>query len=339
MKKPLVAVVDWKPEPRGDKKCKVEKEAIGDIAHVKYFLCDKEEDWKGQVLKADAILLWHNARITQGVIHKLENCQCIVRNGTGFDTVDIPAATCSDIPVYNVPDYGTEEVADQSIALALALCRQIIPNHEHCKNLGWDVQNKSKIKRFSEMHFGVVGLGRIGTSVALKAKALGFKVNFYDPYISDGVDKSLGLTRVKNFNDFLSYNDVISINCPLTDETHHMITYKEINRMRTNAFIINTARGPIIKKNDLFGSLRKRKIAGAALDVIEGEPLQTKEEGETPNLIVTPHCGFYSIESFWEMKHKAAMTAREVLTGKRVENNCINHRLLPRNFLDRARDK
>ena len=156
MKKPLVAVVDWKPEPRGDKNCIVEKEAIGKVANVKYFLCDKTEDWKGQLLKADAILLWHNTRMPKEVIDKLENCKCIIRNGTGFDTVDIPAATCRDISVYNVPDYGTDEVADQSITLALALCRQLIPNYEHCKNLGWDVQQPNKIRRFSEMCFGVI---------------------------------------------------------------------------------------------------------------------------------------------------------------------------------------
>lgn len=333
MRKPLVAIVDWKPEPRGDKHCLVEKEAIGKIANVKYFLCDKDEDWKGQVLKADAILLWHNARISQDVIHKLENCKCIVRNGTGFDTVDIPAATCSDIPVYNVPDYGTEEVADQSIALALALCRQIIPNHEHCKNLGWDVQHKDKIRRFKEMCFGVVGLGRIGTSVAMKAKALGFNVYFYDPYLSDGVDKSLGIKRCSSLNEIISNMDVLSFNCPLTEETHHMITKKEIKKMRRGAFIVNTARGPIIKKKDLFDALKKDDLGGAALDVIEGEPLQTKAEGATPNLIVTPHCGFYSVESFWEMKHKAATTAKKVLMGQLTSNNCINYKLLPRNFV------
>jgi C-terminal binding protein len=332
MSKPLVAVVDWKPEPRGDKKCRVEKEAIGDMAHVKYFLCDKEEDWKGQVLKADAILLWHNTRMPQEVINKLEDCKCIIRNGTGFDTVDVAAATCRDIPVYNVPDYGTDEVADQSIALALALCRQIIPNHEHCKDLGWDVQNKSKIRRFKDMYFGVIGLGRIGSSVALKAKALGFKTYFYDPYIPDGVDKSLNLKRCEKLNDLIDNMDVISINCPLTDETHHMIAHKQINRMRSNAFLVNTARGPIIKKDDLFRALRKGKLGGAALDVIEDEPLKAVEEGETPNLIVTPHCGFYSVESFREMKFKAASTAYGVLRGFTSPKNCINYKMLPRHF-------
>ena len=262
------------------------------------------------------------------VIRKLENCKCIVRNGT-FDTVDIPAATCSDIPVYNVPDYGTEEVADQSIALALALCRQIIPNHEHCKNLGWDVQHKDKIRRFKEMCFGVVGLGRIGTSVAMKAKALGFNVYFYDPYLSDGVDKSLGIKRCSSLNEIISNMDVLSFNCPLTEETHHMITKKEIKKMRRGAFIVNTAK-PNHKEKDLFDALKKDDLGGAALDVIEGEPLQTKAEGATPNLIVTPHCGFYSID---KMKHKAAMTAKKVLMGKTIQNNCINYKLLPRNFV------
>ena len=330
--KPLVAVVDWKPEPRGDRKCVVEKEVLGKFANVKYFLCDKPEDWKGQLLKADAVLLWHNASMSEEVIHKLEKCKCIVRNGTGYDTVDLNAAIHADIPVYNVPDYGTDEVADHSIALALALCRQILPNCEHCKNLGWDVQGRKNIRRFSKMHFGVVGLGRIGTSVALKAKALGFNVHFYDPYLPDGIDKSLGILRCKTLDEILLHMDVISINCPLTEETRHMITKKEIRRMRKDAFIVNTARGPIIKKQDLFQSLKSGRIAGAALDVIEDEPLKTKSEGSIPNLIVTPHCGFYSLESFWEMKYKAASTVQQVLQGKVLENNCVNYKFLPRHF-------
>lgn len=332
MKKPLIAVVDWKLEPRGDKKCIVEREAIGKSATVKYFLCDKDEDWEGQVLKADAILLWHNTRMSAEVINKLENCKCIVRNGTGFDTVDVAAATCRDIPVYNVPDYGTDEVADHSIALALALCRQIIPNDSHCKGLGWDVQGTSKIQRLNQMYFGVIGLGRIGTLVALKAKALGFKVSFYDPFISDGADKSLAIHRCQSLDEILSNMDVISINCPLTEDTRHMITRKEINKMRSNAFVINTARGAIIKKSDLFQALIKNKIGGAALDVIEDEPLKSETEGQIPNLIVTPHCSFYSIQSFWEMKYKAAATVKRVLMGKELENNCINYKLLPRHF-------
>ena len=129
--------------------------------------------------------------------------------------------------------------------------------------------------------------------------------------------------------------DVISINCPLTDETHHMITKKEINKMKKNAFIVNTARGSIIKKNDLFSALIKDKIAGAARDVIENEPLRTKKESETPNLIVTCHSGFYSIQSAWEMRHKSASQVRCMMEGNEIEN-CINCNFLPRNFVQNS---
>ena len=333
MSKPLIAVVDWKESPRGDKNCAVEKEAIGRKAKVKYFKCGGDKDWKGELLKADVILLWHNTTMSTAVINKLKNCKAIIRNGTGYDTVDVTTATHRDIAVCNVPDYGTDEVADHSIALALALCRQIIPIDKECKKLGWEIPNKNKIQRFNEMDFGVIGLGRIGTSVALKAKALGFNVHFYDPYLSNGVDKSLGIGRLKKLDTFLSSMDVISINCPLTDETHHMITEKEIKMMKTNAFIVNTARGSIIKKADLFKALRNDKIAGAALDVIEDEPLKSFHEARTPNLIVTCHSGFYSLQAAWEMKHKAACIAKSVILGKEPEN-CINERFLPRSFIN-----
>jgi phosphoglycerate dehydrogenase-like enzyme len=320
IKKPLVAVVDWKKSPRGDKGCCIEKQAIGNRARVKYFKCDTDGDWKGEVLKADYILLWHNTNMSDVVINKLEDCKAIIRIGTGYDSVDHLTAATRDIPVCNVPDYGTEEVADHSIALALALCRQIIPIDQECKNLGWEIPNKEKVRRFNAMNFGVVGLGRIGASVALKAKALGFAASFYDPYLANGVDKSLGISRYKDWDMFLGHMDVISINCPLTEETHHMFTRKEFKKMDENAFIINTARGSIIKKDDLFRALRKNEIAGAALDVVEDEPLKTKEEAKTPNLIVTCHSGFYSIQ------------ARDIMKTGQIEN-CINCKFLPRNFV------
>ncbi len=332
MSKPLVSVVDWKHSPRGDKKCAVEKEAIGDKANVRYFLCDSPEDWKGSILKSDIILLWHNTQLPSEVINKLEDCKAIIRIGTGYDSVDVHAASVRDIPVCNVPDYGTDEVADHSIALALALCRQIIPIDQECKKLGWEIPNKEKIRRFDKMFFGVIGLGRIGTSVALKAKALKFNTCFYDPYLSNGVDKSLGLKRFKNFNEFLSVMDVISINCPLTEETKYLITKKEIAKMKRRAFIVNTARGPIIKKKDLFKALNNNRIGGAALDVIENEPLRTKEEAETPNLIATCHSGFFSREAAYEMRYKAAEIARNLITHQKLEN-CLNYKFLPRNYI------
>jgi lactate dehydrogenase-like 2-hydroxyacid dehydrogenase len=327
-----VAVVDWAPQPRGDKKCVVEKDVLGDLATLRYYLCDKEEDWKGSLLKADAILVWHNTQITENIIHKLEKCQCIVRNGAGYDSVDYITAATADIPVCNVPDYGVDEVSDHAIALALNLCRQILPTHEECKKLDWGMGNRFKIRRFNKMNFGVVGLGRIGGAVALKAKALGFNVCFYDPYLSNGTEKTFGIRRSKNFNEFISNMDVISINCPLTDETKHMFAEKEFTRMSKDAFLVNTARGPIVNKNDLFKALNRKKIAGAAFDVFEDEPLKTKKEASTPNLIMTSHSAYYSIQSVYEMRKNAATVIKNVLTKKAIEN-CVNCKFLPRNFV------
>jgi|TARA_R110002020_G_scaffold173286_1_gene364095 phosphoglycerate dehydrogenase-like enzyme len=332
MRDPLVAVVDWKQSPRGDSKCIVEKEVLGKSTNVKYFLCNNDSDWKGNLLEADVILLWHNTHMSSTVINKLQDCKAIIRNGTGYDTVDWLAAASRDIPVCNVPDYGTEEVADHSIALSLALCRQIIPIDKECKKLGWEIPNKEKIRRLSCMNFGVVGLGRIGTSVALKAKALGFKTWFYDPYLSNGVNKSLNINREKDFTEFLKSMDIISVNCPLTEETRYMFTSKEFKLMKNTSFIVNTARGPIIKKIDLFKALKGNKLAGAALDVIEDEPLRTKEEAETPNLIATCHSGFFSQEASYEMRHSAATIAKAAIQNKELEN-CINEKCLPRNWV------
>ena len=311
-----IAVVDWATSPRGDEECAVERGVCIDKANIRYGRVTNGDvdSWdKLDIYNVDLVMLWHNVDMPKEIISKFKNLKGIVRNGTGYDSVDCKYARKLGIDVCNVPNYGTEEVADHSIALALTMCRQIIPIDKECKSLGWEIPNKEVIRRWRNMNFGVIGLGRIGTSVALKAKALGFASCFYDPYLSNGVDKSLGLYRYKNWDSFLRDMDVISINCPLTKETHHMFTLKEFKKMHEWAFLVNTARGPIVKKADCFKALRDGLIAGAALDVIEDEPLKTKEEADTPNLIATCHSAFYSTEASREMKLFAAEEALRLL--------------------------
>ncbi|MBC8416726.1 C-terminal binding protein [bacterium] len=313
-----IAVVDWATSPRGDEACEVERSVLDGQADVTYGRVTNGDmsSWdKLNIYDADLVTLWHNVDMPKEVISKFKKLKGIVRNGTGYDSVDHKYARAQGIEVSNVPNYGTEEVADHSIALALALCRQILPIDQECKRLGWEIPNKHVIRRFQNMNFGVVGLGRIGTSVALKAKALGFTTWFYDPYLSNGVDKSLGLHRCKNWDEFLSSMDVISINCPLTEETHHMFTHKEFKKMKDLSFLVNTARGPIVNKADCLAALRHKQIAGAALDVIEDEPLKTEKEASCPNLIATCHSAFYSVQAAYEMKNFAAEEALRLLEG------------------------
>lgn len=318
--KPLVAIIDWAKQPLGEPTAAIETAALQDVARVKTFFCDAESDFDGEILDATAMILWHNIRVTGKVIQRLRACRAIIRNGVGYDGVDCEAAGQRGVPVCNVPDYGTEEVADHAIALALAMARQIFPLDQEAKQLGWMIRVESKLRRFRELTFGIVGLGRIGTAAALRARALGFKVCFYDPYVPNGIDKAVGVSRLRQMEELLRVADILSLHCPLTPETRHLIAERELKMMKAGAFIVNTARGAIIEKNALLRALRDGRLAGAGLDVVEDEPLKTPEEAATPNLIVTCHAAFCSVESKREMRATSARLARAAVLGMPLEN-------------------
>jgi phosphoglycerate dehydrogenase-like enzyme len=319
-KKPLVGIIDWAKSPLGDPQSSAERAVIGDAAELQRYLCSSDADFTDEICGARALIVWHNTPITAAGIARLRNCRAIIRNGVGFDSVDIAAARGRGIAVCNVPDYGTEEVADHAIALTMALCRQLFPLDQEAKQLGWIIRVETKLRRLRELTFGVVGLGRIGTATALRAKALGFKVVFFDSYLPNGVDKALGISRVRTLDELLAKADVLSLHCPLTDETRHMIAERELALMKPGAFVVNTARGAVIKKAAILRALRDGRIAGAGLDVVEDEPLQTAEEAATPNLIVTCHAAFCSVESKLEMRATSARIALAAVLGDPLEN-------------------
>lgn len=319
-RKPQIAVVDWKPAPASNSGAELEAKVIGAVAVVKYYLADSEADFTPAILKSDAIILWQNTTVTEATIAKMTNCRVFIRNGVGYDTVDIAAAACRGIPVCNVPDYGTEEVADHAIALAMAQVRQLFPLNREAMSLGWKLHVKGKLRRLSTLTFGIVGLGRIGTACALRAKALGFRVVFYDPYLPSGTQKAVGVKRVDSLAKLLKQADVISLHCPLNEETHYLISEKELALMKPTAYLVNTARGGVIKKKAVLAALRKGVIAGAGLDVIEDEPLKTKAEARTPNLIATCHAAFCSVEGMIEMRTTSARIAKQAILGQPLDN-------------------
>lgn len=320
MREKHIAILDWLTSPQGDEESVVERGVIGSAARITRHLCDTDAQVDAEAASADAIILWHNMRLTAQVIARLENCRAIIRNGVGFDSVDIQAARERGIAVCNVPDYGTEEVADHAIALALALCRQLFPLDAEAKALGWSIRTGHKLQRLSDLTFGIVGLGRIGTAAALRAKALGFRVCFYDPYLPNGVHKAVGVERVSTLDALLMRSNVLSLHCPLNDETRHMIAERELGLLPDRAFVVNTARGAIIKKTAILEALRQGRLGGAGLDVVEDEPLRTPEEAATPNLIVTCHAAYYSEASRLEMRGTSARIALEAVSGAPLEN-------------------
>ena len=317
---PTVAIIDWTTSPQGDPESVIEREVIGSAARITRHLCETDADLPEEIAEARAVIIWHNMPLTASGIARLKNCRAIIRNGVGFDSVDIVAARARGIAVCNVPDYGTEEVADHAIALAMALCRQLFPLDAEAKQLGWNIRVAPRLRRLRELTFGIVGLGRIGTATALRAKVLGFRVLFHDPYLANGADKALGIFRARSLDELLACSDVVSLHCPLNEETRHLISERELALMKPDAFIVNTARGAIIHKDAVLAALRSGHLAGAGLDVIEDEPLRTAEEAATPNLIATCHAAFCSVESKIEMRSTSARIALAAVTGGALEN-------------------
>lgn len=318
--RPHIAIIDWRTAPQGDAESAIERSIIGSAARVTRHLCDTDADMDDEIAGANAVIIWHNMPLTAQGIARLKNCRAIIRNGVGFDSVDILAARERGIAVCNVPDYGTEEVADHAIALAMALCRQLFPLDAEAKALGWNIKVGARLRRLSKLTFGIVGLGRIGTATALRAKALGFRVVFHDPYLPNGADKAAGVARVRTLDELLARSDVLSLHCPLNEETRHLIAERELALLKPDAFVVNTARGAVVKKTAILAALREGRLAGAGLDVIEDEPLRSEEDAATPNLIATCHAAFCSVESKTEMRGTSARIALAAVTGARLEN-------------------
>jgi phosphoglycerate dehydrogenase-like enzyme len=320
MSLPLVVILCPKEFKFTDHAATVETPFLAGVAELRTIWLEYNAPFPTEAFNAAAIILWHGPRVDAGVIAQLRSCRAIIRNGVGFDTVDTAAAARHGIPVCNVPDYGTEEVADHAIALTLALCRQLFPLDAEAKRLGWKIEVAAKMRRLSTLTFGVVGLGRIGTATALRAKAMGFRVVFYDPYVPSGTHKAVGIARAATLDELLRSADVVSVHCPLTAETRGMIGSPEIARMKSGSFLVNTARGDIVQKAPVFAALRSGHLAGAGLDVVESEPLRTAEEAATPNLIVTCHAAFCSPEGMVEMRSTSARIARAAVLGEAVWN-------------------
>jgi phosphoglycerate dehydrogenase-like enzyme len=303
-----------------DHEATVERPFLSEVAELKTVWLEYNAPFPDDVLDCTALILWHGPQVTRPVLARMRNCRAIIRNGVGFDSVDIAAATEAGIPVCNVPDYGTEEVADHTIALTLALYRQLFPLDAEAKALGWRIAVAPKMRRLRSQVFGIVGLGRIGTATALRAKALGFRVIFFDPYVPTGTHKAVGVERVGSLDELLRTADTVSFHCPLNEETRGMIGAEQIARMKPGAFLVNTARGDIVRKEPVFAALRSGQLGGAGLDVVESEPLRTPEEAATPNLIVTCHAAFCSPEGMIEMRSTSARIARAAVLGQPVWN-------------------
>jgi D-3-phosphoglycerate dehydrogenase len=267
---------------------------------------------------SDALLVTY-AKITADMIRKMTKCRVISRFGIGVDNVDIDTATASGIVVTKVPDYCIDEVSDHAMALLLAVVRKIPSSSARTHGGRWEMKAVVPIHRLRGSVLGLAGFGRIPQLVAPKAQAFGMKVVAYDPFIPADVFSRAGVEKVE-LPTLLATSDYVSVHTPLTAETRNLFNRDTFGQMKRGAYIVNTARGPIIDEAALAEALDSGQIGGAALDVMTQEPPPPSPLFGRDNVIITPHTSFYSEESLVELQVKAAQEVVAVLSGKPPRN-------------------
>ena len=324
----------------------IERAAAGDLfAFEIHRLRDAAAIPEDSLARCDGVLLWHEVRIDARAIARMPRCRAIVRAGAGFDNIDLAAAGAAGIAVANTPDYGTSEVADHAIALMLSLTRGIARYHEVLTADpvgGFVVTGAPLVRRIRQRTLGIVGLGRIGTATALRAKAFGMRVVAYDPYVPRGQEIALGVERVDRLEALLRRSDVVSLHTPLTEETRHMIDATALSAMPPHAILVNTARGAVVDIDALHDALKRGSVAGAALDVLPVEPppdplpklvraYADRAEWLAGRLVLTPHAAWGSPESAEDVRRLSVETLIAHLRDGELRN-CVNLE-----FLDPAR--
>jgi phosphoglycerate dehydrogenase-like enzyme len=289
-----------------------------------------EQTWRN----CDAILVWHRMKITRDVVAKLDRCRMIVRVGVGFDNVDTVACRERGIPVSNVPNYGTTEVADHAIAMMLYLARGIGTYEKRLKadlKNGFFAEDVPVVRRLRGSTFGAIGMGRIGTAIARRAAAFDMHVIYFDPYLPEGHELGLGFERVDSMEALLERADVVSLHVPLNDETRNMFSDAQLQAMKPNSILINIARGKLVDVDAVYRALLSGHLAAAGLDVLPQEPpvpaprliesWRTNEEWLAGRLVVTPHAAFYSEAGYVDMRTFSAQILVDYLTKGRLRNN------------------
>lgn len=319
MKRPKVFVTRRLPEPALEV---LGKETDFEINPEDRVLTKKEII--AGVKDKDALLCLLTDKIDSEIMDASSRLKVISNYAVGFDNIDVKEATKRGIAVTNTPGVLTETTADLTWALLLAVARRIVEADNFVRAgkwkgwapmqlLGTDVHGKT---------LGIVGLGRIGAAVARRAIGFNMKIVYYDERRNEEAEKELGIKHV-TLDELLKTSDFVTIHVPLLPTTHHLIGERELNMMKPTAYLINTARGPVIDERALIKALQERKIAGAALDVFEREPEVPQELIKMSNVILVPHIGSASVETRTKMAMIAVENLLAVLRGE-IPKNLVN---------------
>ena len=313
MAQPVIAVTD-SPFPSLDPAKKALARLAPEFRMAKSAAAD---DILAVARDADAILVTY-AKLPGELLRQLIRCKAIGRFGLGVDNIDLPAAKELGIAVNYVPDYCLREVSDHAMALLLALARKVTFANKLVQSGRWEVPPIVPLRRLEGQVLGLVGFGNIPRALAPKAKAFGLKVLTHDPYVKPEVLAAAGVEGV-SFDDLLARADFISVHAPLMPATRGLMNAAAFAKMKKGAFLINTARGPLVDEAALVAALDAGQLGGAALDVVTTEPLAK----DSPlmgrdNVILTPHTAFYSVEALEELQTKCASNVARVLSGEKA---------------------
>lgn len=272
------------------------------------------EDILAVARDADAILVTY-AKLPGELLRQLRRCKVIGRFGLGVDNIDLAAAAELGITVTYVPDYCMQEVSDHAMALLLALVRKI-PFSDRLVQAGrWEMPAVVPIHRLRGRVLGLVGFGNIPRALVPKAQAFGLRVIAHDPYVPGETFAAYGVDAV-SFESLLRTSDYVSIHAPLTPATRGLFNTEAFATMKKGAFLVNTARGPLVDEVALAAALDSGHLAGAALDVLAVEPPVDSPLLGRDNVIITPHTAFYSVEALEELQTKCASDVARVLSGQ-----------------------
>ncbi len=329
------------PDALFEDDAEIERGVLGDdveVAVYRELSAERVPDERWQT--ADALIVYYGVPIDRAVIERLSRCRILVRAGVGYDHIDVAACGERQIPVCNVPDYGTTEVADHAIALMLGLARGLVSYHARLladPHAGWHWAGAPLVRRLRGARFGVVGLGRIGTAAARRAHGLDMEVSFYDPYLPDGVDLAQGYRRVASLEALVAEADVVSLHCPLAAENTNLIDARALGAFKPGSFLINTARGGLVDLGALGDALRDGPLSGAGLDVLPFEPpdpthpliqaFRRREPWLDGRLLLTPHIAWFSPAGRADLRRKSAETVRDFRVEGRLRN-CVNQAAL-----------
>lgn len=310
----------------------IERPILGNDISIECLNNENESLFPDSIEDAAALLVWH-ARISEKTISRLKKCRAIVRYGVGYDSVDFKCAQRYGIPFCNTPDYGINEVADTASGMILALTRKIFSYNHAAKRFsyGWQEHTQPPIKRSTQYNLGIIGIGRIGSAVALRMKSFGMNIGFYDPYVASGYEKALGVERFETQEELLKSSTIISLHLPLYDKVYGMVDEKFINSLNDDTLFINTARGKLVKNLDvIYNGLVSNKLSAVGLDVLPDEPPLASERliqawkdinsDFHQRIIINPHTSYFSDQAWNEMRIKAAENVKRILEGKEPKN-------------------